>query len=670
MADEVKQRKDDKGRVMRRCGTMEKHFLQVAADPEYVRRRLDAERRAEDYRIAAGRGNGGRGAVLRIPVVVHVVYNTTAENISNAQINSQINVLNTDFRLLNSIADVPAVFSPLAADSRLEFALAVRDPNCQPTTGITRTNTSVTSWPDFSDAMKATATDGIDPWPTDRYLNIWVIADGGSFLGWAQFPGSAAAIDGVVIRHPYFGTSGTVTSSMFGGGRTATHEIGHWLNLLHIWGDSGCGIDDVVTDTPKQDSSNFGCPTHPSASCSNGGDMFMNYMDYVDDGCMRLFSLGQVDRMHAALATSRPGVLGANGLTPPPGGTSVADLWIADTADDTGAEPNPTSDVMWISPDIWVRNQNDGIANQAHQNPEYRPAGSPTSHVYVRVRNTACTASGSATLRLYWAKASSGLSWPTPWDGSVTTPALMGGAIGSQPVTVAGGATVTVSMPWSPPNPADYASFGADRGHFCLLARLETSSTAPFGMTTAETTNLNTNVRNNNNIAWKNITVVDEEPGSGRFGSMLVQAPAEDPGEFRLEFDSSDPRERTLFDWGYVIARLDERLYEIWKEGGEAGEGLENCFDGGIVIGKPSATIDGLRIEAKQLHNLDLQFVPKLPRPPMSALFTLNVSQWMGDELIGGVTFDVPVAAKDSFADVGCALTHRWDGVNWMRIAG
>ncbi len=123
-------------------------------------------------------------------------------------------------------------------------------------------------------------------------------------LGYAQFPGGAASTDGVVITHTGFGTNGTATAP-FALGRSATHEIGHWLNLFHIWGDDGggCTGSDFVADTPNQADHNFGCPTFPSVTCSNGpnGDMFMNYMDYTDDACMFMFTAGQVTRMDATL---------------------------------------------------------------------------------------------------------------------------------------------------------------------------------------------------------------------------------------------------------------------------------------------------------------------------------------------------------------------------------
>jgi hypothetical protein len=528
----------------------------------------------------------------------------------------------------------------------------------------------VTSWADFSDAMKATATGGIDAWDTTRYLNIWVIASGGSYLGWGEFPGAPANVDGVVIRHPYFGNTGTVTSLSFGGGRTGTHEVGHWLDLLHIWGVAGCGTEDGITDTPNQDDENFGCPTHPSPSCANGGDMFMNYMDYVDDSCMALFTAGQRDRMHATLAVSRTGILASDGLVPPPAGaTGTTDLWIADTADDIGVEPNPTTDVMWVSPDIWVRNQDDGVTNQQHQNPEYRAPGGLSSYVYVRVRNRACTGSGNATLKAYWAKASSGLSWPAPWDGSVTTPALMGGFIGQLPVAVAGRGTQIARFAWTPPSPADYASFGADQGHFCLLARLETSTTAPFGMTTAETSDLNANVRNNNNIAWKNITVVDELAGGGRFGSTLVGSIKGESTKLSLAFGTPDPKGRDLFAWGDVVVRLPTDLYQRWKAAGSPGEGIAAFPHDGILLRQRGATIEGLVVKAKEAASVELQFIPRHSRLGLSALYRLDVAQLVGRRVIGGVTFRIPVVAGDP-GPAGCLRTQVWDGVTWVPPGG
>ena len=186
-----------------------------------------------------------RPGCTQIPVVVHVVYKTAAQNISQAQIDSQMDVLNRDFRKKNSdISTVPAPFAPLAGDARIEFKLATTDPDGNPTTGVTRTETNKSSF-GSNDDVKFTAQGGIDAWPRDDYLNIWVCQLSGGLLGYAQFPGGAAATDGVVCTHTGFGTTGTAAAP-FDKGRTTTHEIGHWLNLRHIWGDGGCGVDDFV----------------------------------------------------------------------------------------------------------------------------------------------------------------------------------------------------------------------------------------------------------------------------------------------------------------------------------------------------------------------------------------------------------------------------------------
>jgi hypothetical protein len=179
-----------------------------------------------------------RSGVTRIPVVVHVVWNTTAQNISDAQIVSQINVLNRDYRRSNpEFNNTPAPFLPLKADVRIEFFLATLDPDDAPSSGILRRQTSVTSFI-RDDAVKSHANGGANAWPAERYLNIWVCRLGGGLLGYAQSPGAPAHTDGVVIVPSAFGTIGTATPP-FHLGRTASHEIGRWLNLNQLWGGAG-----------------------------------------------------------------------------------------------------------------------------------------------------------------------------------------------------------------------------------------------------------------------------------------------------------------------------------------------------------------------------------------------------------------------------------------------
>mgnify|MGYP006253024745 CR=1 FL=1 len=246
--------------------------------------------------------------IITIPVVVHVIYSNSNENISDAQIQSQIDVLNQDFRRTNP--DANNTWSQ-ADDIEIEFCLASVAPDGSATTGITRKSSSTSSW-GTNDAMKSSAQGGVDAWPAGDYLNMWVCNIGGGILGYAQFPGGSAATDGVVMGPQYFGTTGYV-SSPFDGGRTTTHEVGHWLNLRHIWGDGNCNADDFVSDTPTSDAANYGCATGHT-SC-NSTDMVENYMDYSDDACMNLFTSGQKARMRALFDNGgfRASLLNSNG---------------------------------------------------------------------------------------------------------------------------------------------------------------------------------------------------------------------------------------------------------------------------------------------------------------------------------------------------------------------
>lgn len=286
----------------RNCSTMEYLQKQIEADPSLVGRMQQIEDFTQRY--ANQRGNHPE-AIVYIPVVFHILYNTAAQNISDARILGQLDVLNKDFAKQNAdIGLVPAVFAPLAANTEIQFCLAQRDPSGQATNGIIRKSTTVTQFTYPTNNMKFTATGGSDAWPRDQYLNIWVCQMSGGILGFAQFPGGSASTDGVVLLTGSVGsTSAPGTATPYHLGRTATHEVGHWLNLRHIWGDSFCG-NDFVNDTPTQQTSNFSCPSFPHVTCSNGpnGDMFMNYMDYVNDNCMQMFTVGQGVRMNAVLA--------------------------------------------------------------------------------------------------------------------------------------------------------------------------------------------------------------------------------------------------------------------------------------------------------------------------------------------------------------------------------
>ncbi|MEO0776612.1 MAG: M43 family zinc metalloprotease [Bacteroidota bacterium] len=291
--------------AQRNCGSMEYLEIQKQQDPKRQAKMESIENFTRQY---LNNSQNRIEGIVTIPVVVHIVYNNSAENLSNAQIQSQMDVLNEDFRRLNPDADNTW---PQAADSEIEFCLATVDPTGAATDGITRTFTNVSSF-GTNDNVKFDATGGKNAWPAADYLNFWVCDLSGGLLGYAQFPGGPPATDGIVNDYAYTGRGGSAQAP-FDLGRTATHEVGHWLNLRHIWGDGGCGVDDFVADTPLSDASNGGCNVG-HVSCGSV-DMVQNYMDYSHDDCMNLYTFGQKARMRALFDPGgfRASLLNSNG---------------------------------------------------------------------------------------------------------------------------------------------------------------------------------------------------------------------------------------------------------------------------------------------------------------------------------------------------------------------
>jgi len=286
--------------TQRNCGSMEVLASQIQANPDLESNMAAYETAVENNIKAIESGNTSNlrlvNGVIEIPVVVNVLYRTTAENISLAQIQSQIDVLNEDFNATNAdFSKVPSTFSAVKANVGIRFVLDQ----------VIRKSTTKTSW-GTNDAMKKTSGGGIAPTSPTTKLNLWVCTLSGGVLGYAQFPGGSSSTDGVVILNKAFGRTGTAAAP-FNKGRTGTHEVGHWLNLRHIWGDATCGSD-LVSDTPTHNTANYGCPAAGHKSTCSGApiEMTMNYMDYTDDACMYMFSAGQKARILATFATGGP----------------------------------------------------------------------------------------------------------------------------------------------------------------------------------------------------------------------------------------------------------------------------------------------------------------------------------------------------------------------------
>ena len=340
-------------------------------------------------------------SVYTLPIVFHVVYRTATENISTAQILSQLQILNEDFARLNAdTINTPAGFRPAAANTGIQFCLATRDPQGNSTTGIVRY-----SYPSGTNFTTSYVDGTIKPatiWNPEQYFNFWIVPLSGSILGYAQFPvsslpglsGSASAnTDGVVCLHTSIGRPpANPFSGTYNAGRTATHEVGHYLGLRHIWGDGGCSVDDYCGDTPASDAANYGCPT-THVSCGTV-DMVQNYMDYTDDACMNIFTANQRTRMRTVMENSprrsnlrtSPACLPLN--SPPIAGISQGQIQACLNVPVTLTDQSTNGPTQWL----WTIQPSTGFqftsgTSAASQNPVVIFSQSGSYSVQLRVSN-------------------------------------------------------------------------------------------------------------------------------------------------------------------------------------------------------------------------------------------------------------------------------------------
>jgi hypothetical protein len=319
-----------------RCGT-NIYLKQLLKDQPLLSEQLQKAEADRTLRLQAPASVSN--SVISIPVVFHVVYDKAEQNVSDARILEQLDVLNNDYQRLNQdAAATPEVFKTVAGTFNIQFCLAKRDPNGKPTTGIERKKTTVTSFTNFDDVKKVSA-GGLKGWSKSKYLNVWICNLSGSVLGYANIPGTANdTLDGVVVAYTTIGGPDDIAvHPTYNLGRTLTHEVGHWFNLVHVWGDDGgtCTGSDFVGDTPNQASEHYGTPAFPYISCNNGpnGDMFMNYLDYSDDIIMNVFTNGQVARMNDALTVDRAAILNSKGCVDT---ISSIDIGIAEVLNASG----------------------------------------------------------------------------------------------------------------------------------------------------------------------------------------------------------------------------------------------------------------------------------------------------------------------------------------------
>lgn len=297
--------------AQRECRSFEYQQQLIQNDPS-----LKTSRQAiEDFLFNNQGSSLARIAGLKtitIPVIIHILYHYPGENISDDLVRSQIAALNRDYRKLNpDTTKIPGEFKLLAADCGIEFKLATVDSAGRASTGVIHKYTPVTRWT-IDDKIKFSSEMGDDAWNSNSYLNIWVGTI--DLNGYSSSPGDPANKDGIVISNTAFGIT---NSGNYGKGRTAVHEVGHWLGLRHLWGDANCG-DDGIADTPKQQTFTSGCPSTVRVSCGNGpyGDMYMDYMDFTNDDCLVMFTEGQKQKMLTLFEPDGPrnSILSSNGL--------------------------------------------------------------------------------------------------------------------------------------------------------------------------------------------------------------------------------------------------------------------------------------------------------------------------------------------------------------------
>lgn len=339
----------------RKCGTKENEQYLRSEDPLYDVKKEDVMKtvaaKVKEREDAIKNGTPHPYAQYTIPIVVHVLWNTTAENVSDAKVTAMISQINMDWSHTNTDAgNTPAVWQPITADMQIQFCLATKDPSGAATTGIVHKQTSIT---DFSSSgnPKYSAQGGDDAWDFNKYLNVWVADIGNGLFGYANFPPASASY-GTVLNYC---TVGSLTNpglcGAFGYGRTLSHEIGHNFTLEHIWGDEpNCAQDDGVADTPKQADASSGCPSFPHTdvcSPSSPGIMYMNYMDYSDDMCYNMFTNGQKNLCQSTIASYLMSLVNSAATV-----CGVTDVNTISPADIISLYPNPSTGEVFITAEL------------------------------------------------------------------------------------------------------------------------------------------------------------------------------------------------------------------------------------------------------------------------------------------------------------------------------
>ena len=387
--------------------------------------------------------------------------------------------------------------------------------------------------------------------------------------------------------------------------------------------------EEMTSGSPAPNSCTTDTPTHDDAAS------LLSFMSYNEMDCKNaqgetelveyMFTAEQVLRMQAILAQWRVSVPSSPGALPPPSGPAAPDLWMADTLDDTGSE-TPSDEILWASPDIWIRNKLDKVQMMEHQNPIY----GQTNYVKVRVRNRGLGdyhSGGGMKVKLYWAKGGTSLGWPSPWkDGSryggLVGEVDVGDVLNNPPGAQMAGATI-VPIPWNPPNPADYADFGGEANHFCLLARLVDANDSPGG--TEETGGgdaLWRNVENRRRVVWKNVEVAE----SGTAPLRMMMSSSDDVGTAAFTIGGHGTEMSTNIDfldsgwpfstgglfgsWGEVWLHFPQVLWDRWQALGAPGSYSETEEPNTIIISNSEDTLQQIPVYPGERFTIQMSFRP------------------------------------------------------------
>lgn len=371
-----------------------------------------------------------------------------------------------------------------------------------------------------------------------------------------------------------------------------------------------------------------------------------NMMAYSNSTCGRIFTTGQSIRVHEAIENDY-----YKEFVPTITENSV-DLYIRDMESDIGQEPNIHTDIFWNSQDIWVRNQNDGIVVQEHQNPVYDPVN--PNYVYVKVNNKGCsTSSGDDQLELYWAKANTALDWDLYWNGGVIIDGVpMGGPLGTLSIpAIASEQETILEFEWNVPNPQDYIEINPNPWHFCLLSRIESNDDP---MSFPEGTFILDNVRNNNNIAWKNTTIIEIVPNTPSIGAVIgVSNSSNTTKVYSLELltDSNEPG-KAIYQEAEIGVEMDVVLFNAWERGNNSGSNFETTSNEQKLVATGNNMVIGdITFEGNEYGTAYITFNFLTSELTNKQNYTYQVIQRekATNKIVGGETFEIKKQPRPGF---------------------